>query len=168
MLAFEASKHLLSRINVERFETIGDGISPLKIQKMLFYLQKTSYSVYNKPFFDDTIEAWQYGPVIQSIYHQYKIFGNENINIVDLHDSINDKQSLDQDELLIMDFVWDKYNKYTATKLVDLTHNDKAWKNNFIDRLNNPIPKEDFMDDNTKQDFLAYENELMIISSIEI
>jgi len=168
MDALEITKHLLSKVNIERYEDIGDGISNLKIQKLLFYIQKTSYSVYEKPFFTDKMEAWQYGPVIPTIYHEFKKYRSNNIDVIETQDFINSKLALDKEQLLIIDFVWDSYNKYSAGGLVDLTHNDIAWKKNFIPNLNHSIDLNDLKDKAHKNDFLAYQQELENISNLKL
>ena len=42
----------------------GDLISPLKINKLLYYAQGNFLAKYNAPLFPEKIQAWQYGPVI--------------------------------------------------------------------------------------------------------
>ena len=42
---------------------IGDGISNLKLQKLCYYAQGFYLAQHDTPLFEDTIEAWQHGPV---------------------------------------------------------------------------------------------------------
>ncbi len=168
MTALQTSKHLLSMINHERFEEFNDGISNLKLQKLLFYIQKTSLSYNDEPFFDDAMEAWQYGPVVQTVYHHYKEYGSYNINVVELRDTLKEKESIEFEKSLIIDFVWDKYNKYTAGALVDMTHADKAWKENYIPRLNIEIPIKSLKDEKLGQSFKCYKDEVLALNNIKI
>jgi len=168
MKAIEISKCLLSKVNIERFETIGDGISNLKLQKLLFYIQKTSISVLEKQMFVDNIQAWDYGPVVPTTYHRFKKYQNENIDVISESELLNKKVILSFDELLIIDFVWDTYSQYSAGKLVDITHQDKAWINNYIPRLNNIIEFDDMKDMQLKQRFEDYKISLETISRISI
>ena len=39
------------------------SLTPLKLQKVLYYVQGWSYLWDNKPMFAEVFEAWQYGPV---------------------------------------------------------------------------------------------------------
>jgi len=166
--SLEISKYLLAKINIERFEDIGDGISNLKIQKLLFYAQKTYVSVYGKGFFNDDIEAWRYGPVVPQAYHYFKKYNSYNIDIVNEREFITNKEPLAFDDLLIVDFVWDKYAKYSAGALVDITHTDKAWRDNYFPNVNNTIPLSHLRDEKLENEFLAYKNALQNISELRL
>lgn len=50
-------------------------ISNLKLQKILYNIQKFNLNEYNRPFFNDSIEAWQFGPVVPSVYYHYCGYG---------------------------------------------------------------------------------------------
>lgn len=155
MEAIEVAKHLLSRVNKERFEMVGDGISNLKMQKLLYFIQKTHYSVYHEPFFDDSIEAWQYGPVIPTIYHHFKEYGRDNIDIFKLGDFLQHKEKLTISQIGVVDFVWDRYYQYSAGALVDISHQDQCWIDNIGN--NGTITLEELKSDSIKEEFLKYE-----------
>jgi Uncharacterized phage-associated protein len=55
---------------------VGDIISNLKLQKLLYYVQGFALAMYDKPLFDEDIEAWMYGPVVPCVYQEYKEFGS--------------------------------------------------------------------------------------------
>ena len=42
---------------------VGDIISNLKLQKLLYYVQGFHLAIENEPLFMEDIQAWQYGPV---------------------------------------------------------------------------------------------------------
>jgi uncharacterized phage-associated protein len=50
----------------------GDPVSNLKLQKLLYYAQAWQLALYDEPLFNDRIEAWVHGPVVPSVYRQYK------------------------------------------------------------------------------------------------
>lgn len=56
-----------------------EPISNLHLQKILYFIQLTFASLYNKLLFDDEFEAWPYGPVIRSIYIEYSQYGGSPI-----------------------------------------------------------------------------------------
>lgn len=62
MKALDVAKYFLF---LARNREAGDTISNLKIQKMLYYAQGYSLALFNKPLFDDRIEAWKHGPVVK-------------------------------------------------------------------------------------------------------
>jgi uncharacterized phage-associated protein len=51
--ALDVAKFILSIIDVEQ----GEVISNLKLQKLLYYSQGFTLALYDKPLFDDKIEA---------------------------------------------------------------------------------------------------------------
>lgn len=126
-------------------------ISNLKLQKLLYFIQAVFLNEYNRACYDDTIEAWSFGPVVPNVYHNYKIFGAGNIpkrifernsfasiftdtNSFGTHLSANDKE--------IIDWIVDSFSSYSATDLVDITHHQDPWLDAYIPRYNNEITKE--------------------------
>lgn len=60
--------------------SLGKPVSNLQLQKLLFfsqctYLQRTQGDL----LFDDPIVAWQYGPVVKSVYRAYSFYGASSI-----------------------------------------------------------------------------------------
>ncbi len=50
-------------------------VSNLKLQKLLFFCQCTSIQERGAVLFQDDIVAWQYGPVVKSVYNTYSYRG---------------------------------------------------------------------------------------------
>ena len=50
-------------------------MSNLKLQKVLYFVQAAFLSTRHYPCFEEDFEAWDFGPVVPEIYHEYKIFG---------------------------------------------------------------------------------------------
>ena len=55
-------------------------VSNLQLQKILFFAQCDYMKSHEKELFNDDFEAWQYGPVVQSVYSAYSIFGGSPIS----------------------------------------------------------------------------------------
>jgi uncharacterized phage-associated protein len=90
----------------------------MKLNKLLYYAQGTHLARTGQPLFNDTIEAWPYGPVIPTVYQQYKEFGGSPIP---MQQSFVEP-SFSQDEAdSILDVVRE-YGKFTAFHLRDKTH----------------------------------------------
>ena len=108
-------------------EFVGDnkereGITNLKLQKMLYFVQAYYLAKLKRPLFSDKIEAWEYGPVIPSIYHKYKNKGSDPI--------INEKDtsSLSEEDKNIVKKIWGSFGGYSASRLVDITHAHSPWR----------------------------------------
>lgn len=61
---------------------IGKAINHLQLQKIMYYLEAIWLTQNGESLFTDDIEMWRLGPVVPSVYHEYKIFGSSRINSV--------------------------------------------------------------------------------------
>jgi uncharacterized phage-associated protein len=105
----------------------GETISNLKLQKMLYYLQGFFIAVFDKKLFEESIEAWQYGPVVREAYFHYKDFGQTAIV---LNDDIEIIELLPQENELFEE-VMQEYGQFSAIKLMNMTHEELPWKKTF-------------------------------------
>jgi uncharacterized phage-associated protein len=84
---------------------------------------------------DENPEAWKYGPVIPSLYHEYKNFGDSIINV-----NISNYSLGDEDIEKFLDRVWEVYGGYDGVQLSAKTHqNDSPWS-----RVWNTIKNNDY------------------------
>ncbi len=58
----------------------GDKLTPMKLQKLVYYAMGWFAGYTGKPLVDEAVEAWQYGPVFSSLYHEFKQFGSGPID----------------------------------------------------------------------------------------
>ncbi|MDR2496832.1 MAG: DUF4065 domain-containing protein [Tannerellaceae bacterium] len=103
----------------------GDIISNLKLQRLLYYAQGFHLAIYGTPLFEDLVEAWNYGPVVPSVYQIYRGHGTGALpvdNSTEVHCSIS------EDQLAIIEEVYDVYGQYSGLKLMHLTQHEEPWK----------------------------------------
>lgn len=112
-----ASKNIIGDNN-ER-----EGITNLKLQKILYLAQAYYLAKLDKPLFGDKIQAWTYGPVVSDVYHHYKSEGSKAIILVD------DNSNLSSEDKVVLEKIWDSFGGYSASKLVDITHAHAPWRN---------------------------------------
>ena len=55
-------------------------ITPMKLQKLIYFLYKSYAKKTNYPLFSEQFEAWKYGPVLPSIYYEFNSFKDKPIN----------------------------------------------------------------------------------------
>ena len=128
------TKNLYTADNVAKYliylasrEFVGDnkereGITNLKLQKMLYFVQAYYLAKLDKPLFSDKIEAWKYGPVIPGVYKKYK--SKESNPII----NEEDKSSLSDEDKKVVKKVWDSFGGYSASRLVDIAQAHTPWK----------------------------------------
>src|ERR1700736_6544090 len=68
------ANYFLQRANAE-----GIPITPMAIQKLVYFAHGWMLAVYGRPLINQRIEAWEYGPVIRDLYQQFKRFGDLKI-----------------------------------------------------------------------------------------
>lgn len=54
-------------------------LTNLKLQKLLYYAQAWHLVFRQEPLFTDRIEAWRHGPVVPSVFRQYRHFEDRRI-----------------------------------------------------------------------------------------
>lgn len=142
-------RHYLLSLDFERKEhhQKGVSISPLKLQKLLYYAQAYHLSIFGSPLFIEDFKKWDHGPVVVSEYtefaHKRRI--NRTTPISKNH---CDEQALTQDvqkienNLELIYFLKSLYESFlfkTAEELSAQTHRERPWceaSENF------PIPQE--------------------------
>ena len=102
---------------------IGDIMSNLKLQKLVYYAQGFHLAMYDTPLFDEEIEAWEHGPVISELYHKYKTHGASGLPRPEKYPDVFSKK---QEKLL--DDIYEIIGQYSAWKLRNQTHSEPPWK----------------------------------------
>lgn len=120
------------------------SISNLQLQKIIYYIQAAFLVEKNKKCFEEDILNWTYGPVVQEVYNEFRVYGNSPIeiqkNYLELEldkktGRINFKTKLFNDDVIneldreLINKVVDAYSKKTPFELVKKTHSEAPWRN---------------------------------------
>ena len=57
----------------------GTEMTNARINKLLYFAQGWHLAKTGEPLFNDNIEAWDYGPVVHSVYSEFKRYGKNII-----------------------------------------------------------------------------------------
>ncbi|HFP1255193.1 TPA: Panacea domain-containing protein [Escherichia coli] len=111
-------------------------LTPMKLQKLLFYTQSWHLKLFNgRPLFDDLFARWPYGPVIPHLYHMLKKYGGDEIQemISIIIDSDGEwkritptMQKGDTETRKLIDRIVEVYGSYSGTELSNMTHAPNA------------------------------------------
>jgi len=137
--AMSVAKWFVERANKEFVdeEGVSEGLTNLKLQKLLYFAQAVSLSLKGQPLFNEKIEAWKFGPVVPDVYHALKEFGSGPVAIAAVG------QELDSEATSLLEDVWSVYGKFSAHELVNITHNHLPWKEIYLSSSdNNEITRE--------------------------
>lgn len=111
----------------------GKKLTPLKLIKLVYLAHGWHLGLTGQPLINEPPEAWRFGPVIPSLYHALKHYGNEPITgkITDYQLTPGPDFNLEYVVVLppaepaIRDFladVWKAYGHLSALQLSALTH----------------------------------------------
>lgn len=116
---------------------IGHPVSNLQLQKILYYIQVHFLKKKGIPFFKDEIEAWQFGPVIPTVFYQYAAFGPAPITMFKTQ-----KIDLKQEEKKDLEQIVKEKAILSLLEIVaDTNKKGKAWDLYYKVNERNVIPK---------------------------
>ncbi|SOD97113.1 Panacea domain-containing protein [Spirosoma fluviale] len=93
-------------------------VTHMKLQKMLYFANGLHLALTDNPLLKEEVEAWQYGPVVSSVYQRFKEWGSRPITSPQPSGNIEpDKQTLD-----VLGAVWDITKDIDPIKLANWTH----------------------------------------------
>lgn len=97
-------------------------ITPLKLQKILYYAQGYYLAIYDKELFPEDFQAWAHGPVNEKIYEKYKEYGYQSIPEPDYEIKEFPKDLID-----FLSDIWATFGIYDGKYLEDQTHKEDPW-----------------------------------------
>jgi uncharacterized phage-associated protein len=117
----KTSAHTVAKYVLFHFQEKGEPINNLKLQKLLYYIQAWHLTLFDKALFHEDIEAWVHGPVVPSVYREYKGFRWGPITVSSpVEFSAEDGKHADE--------VLAAYGKFNAWELERLSHSENPWK----------------------------------------
>lgn len=104
-------------------------ISPLTLEKLLYYVEALYMVFYDKRLFKEDCQAWVHGPVYKNVYNLFKdykyyaINDNELLFIKYYDKKLNDKIKY------VLDLVLDTFGNYSGRVLENISHIERPWIN---------------------------------------
>jgi len=152
--SFAAANYIIEKLNEEKI----DDLTNLKLQKLLYFAYGVHLSLFNEKLFNDEIQAWKLGPVIPSVYNEFKDHGKNpigaNVRAVilkgDYSGEVDEIPEIDEwtneNKAKSLFIACSAYGEKKAWDLVDILHNGEksAWKKNYSETTRGIIiPDED-------------------------
>jgi uncharacterized phage-associated protein len=144
--AKEVANYFIDRANREGIE-----LTPLKLIKLVYFAHGWNLALAGDPLIEDPVEVWDYGPVIPSLYHSVKKYGDGHVS-----ERIRPQAGVDGDEETrnVLDAVWDVYGDTDAIVLSDITHMPGTpWHDVYTEYDGNPPQGEDIDNSRIKAHF---------------
>ena len=100
-----------------------EDITPLALQKLLYYVQGFYFAFMNRFIFEENCEAWVHGPVYRNVYNKYRGYCFDPIECENLAKDI----TLSGSEKTIIDSVIKNLSGYSGKTLEAFTHLEMPW-----------------------------------------
>lgn len=147
---------LLAEFDANRFD-----ISNLKLNKILFFVHGIFLARNSCPLIKNHFEAWEHGPVIRTVYHEFKKFHEQPITVFAEHlnyasgrNEVIGFEDLPTHTRTFITKVAGYFMPFSAWQLRDMTHeSDSPWSRVFLsnpdsrgirDRIPNDLIKQYF------------------------
>lgn len=113
----------LASVLIERYEKITKsnfGTSELKLQKLMYFLQRQSLAFTGESLFEEDFIGWVHGPVLEDLRFFLEEPSNQGVS------------DLSETEKYLIDSVIADYGKYSSWELRDKTHEEISWNNSRV------------------------------------
>jgi len=107
----------------------------MKLQKLVYFAHGWYLAIQDKALIEEPVEAWQYGPVIRSIYDEFKKYGRNYIQTKATYYDFSSKpfhkfdykiNENDKKDSKLLDDIWDIYGALDAYELSRITHYENS------------------------------------------
>jgi uncharacterized phage-associated protein len=125
--------HDVAAAIIRMTEGNGKPISNLQLQKLLYLCQFAYAWEHGSLMFENRIEAWQYGPVVPEVYHEYSYRGASSLHKPHTHKRVWQPypvckfmnvpvDELDEGAMVVVKSILAKWGNATAWELVAESH----------------------------------------------
>ena len=118
---------ILANWIVQRCIDAGNPVSPQRLQRILFCVEREHIREHDQPAFFNPIEAWEDGPVVPEVWIKYAHFGTMPITVAMGEGRLD--PSLDR--MLIERVVDEKAGMRRVDLMQEICAPDGAWGRNF-------------------------------------
>lgn len=113
----------LANFFVARSLETGVPITLTKLVKLVYIAHGWHLGLTEKPLLPEAVEAWKYGPVVASVYHQFKSYGSEPIIAFakEFRGTNLEAPHINQAELLPFLYrIWEVYHSFDVLTLANM------------------------------------------------
>lgn len=111
--------------------TRGRLTNNLRLAKQLYFIQVNFLVNKKEPCYNEKLIAWDFGPVVEEVYREYKYYGFAMIPPDKFRNKINNRK----DESLMSDML-NCLAKYSTSALVKIIHRQDPWENAYYSTWN--------------------------------
>jgi uncharacterized phage-associated protein len=119
----------IANLILSEFDPIQFDVTNLKLNKVLFYLHACFLVRRSQPLIKNHFDAWEHGPVVRVVYHEFKSFGSAPITEFARHldyktglYEIIRHDDIQADLRQFIGKIASHYMKFSAFELREMTH----------------------------------------------
>lgn len=116
--AMDISNYIIYKCNQENI-----FINNLKLNKLLYFVQKEHLKKYNRILFIEDLLPYRYGASIENVYRVFKYYGRDNID-----EPIDKLIDINEESKEIIDSTILKYKDYKPIEMVILSRKEESYK----------------------------------------
>lgn len=102
-------------------------LNPLKLQKLLYYIQSWHLVFRGEKLFENDFEAWIHGPVVREVFGHFRSNGVLMYEPMPTNRNFSNNLDLEKEQLEIIEDVLEEYGDKTPYHLECLTHREMPW-----------------------------------------
>lgn len=118
----DAQSYVLADYLLHECRERGELLTPLKLQKLMFYADAWHMALYGAEITNERFQAWVHGPVALSQYHRFKEFKWRPISAEIERPSVAGGLARHLDEII------DVFGSEPAVALEAMTHQERPWQ----------------------------------------
>ena len=123
---YDEGKKIGEDIVASIFEKLEE-VTPLMLQKLLYFIQGVYSALYGRPIFEEDCRAWIHGPVYPEVYDLFRDFKYNPIDDARFALLDGTEDALTDDEKRVIDLVVNTFGLYGGKVLEKITHNENPW-----------------------------------------
>lgn len=122
------SSQQIANFFIKKSHASGIELTPMKLLKLCYIAHGWHLGLYQDELLNEVIRAWKYGPVINSIYHDFKHYYNNQITELYTQPFTDKVPFPDDEKLPFLEKIWDIYKGFNGVQLSTMTHQkDTPW-----------------------------------------
>ena len=132
-------------------------VTPMKLQKLLYFVSCEYVKITDRELLSEDFCVWQYGPVLPSVYNEFKVFHGSRITkyAKDANgDSFAYNESTAPNLRTAIDCVWTFFKDRSGPELSLITHEDGSGWSCAFERHQQKITKEEMKADDSYRKYM--------------
>ncbi|MEO7215667.1 type II toxin-antitoxin system antitoxin SocA domain-containing protein [Mucilaginibacter sp.] len=129
------SSHQIANFFIKKSLSTGVELTPMKLLKLCYISHGWHLGLYNTELLNEAIFAWKYGPVINSVYHDFKKYRDGQVSELYVDFMTGTIPLPTEDKAPFLDKIWNIYKGFNGVQLSTMTHQpntpwDITWNQN--------------------------------------